>query len=81
MSIRKVTGDALNRILVSVKQYIDGKDLGFEDIEISGDIDIDGDLSGDIVISGSSCKCGDLYKEDVVDLLNKNLSGLPDDTK
>ena len=77
MSIRKVTGDALNRILVSVKQYIDGKDLGFEDIEISGDIDID----GDIVISGSSCKCGDLYKEDVVDLLNKNLSGLPDDTK
>lgn len=81
MSIRKVTGDALNRILVSVKQYIDGKDLGFEDIEISGDIDIDGDLSGDIVIDGSSCKCGDLYKEDVVDLLNKNLSGLPDDTK
>lgn len=81
MSIRKVTGDALNRILVSVKQYIDGKDLGFEDVEISGDIDIDGDLSGDIVISGSSCKCGDLYKEDVVDLLNKNLSGLPDDTK
>ena len=77
MSIRKVTGDALNRILVSVKQYIDGKDLGFEDIEISGDIDID----GDIVIGGSSCKCGDLYKEDVVDLLNKNLSGLPDDTK
>ena len=50
MSIRKVTGDALNRILVSVKQYIDGKDLGFEDVEISGDIDIDGDLSGDIVI-------------------------------
>lgn len=81
MSIRKVTGDALNRILVSVKQYIDGKDLGFEDVEISGDIDIDGDLSGDIVISGGSCKCGDLYKEDVVDLLNKNLSGLPDDTK
>ena len=81
MSIRKVTGDALNRILVSVKQYIDGKDLGFEDIEISGDIDIDGDLSRDIVIGGSSCKCGDLYKEDVVDLLNKNLSGLPDDTK
>ena len=81
MSIRKVTGDALNKILVSVKQYIDGKDLGFEDVEISGDIDIDGDLSGDIVISGSSCKCGDLYKEDVVDLLNKNLSGLPDDTK
>lgn len=81
MSIRKVTGDALNRILVSVKQYIDGKDLGFEDVEISGDIDIDGDLSGDIVISGSSCKCGDLYEEDVVDLLNKNLSGLPDDTK
>ena len=81
MSIRKITGDALNRILVSVKQYIDGKDLGFEDIEISGDIDIDGDLSGDIVIGGSSCKCGDLYKEDVVDLLNKNLSGLPDDTK
>ena len=77
MSIRKVTGDALNRILVSVKQYIDGKDLGFEDIEISGDINID----GDIVIGGSSCKCGDLYKEDVVDLLNKNLSGLPDDTK
>ena len=77
MSIRKVTGDALNRILVSVKQYIDGKDLGFEDVEISGDIDID----GDIVIGGSSCKCGDLYKEDVVDLLNKNLSGLPDDTK
>ena len=81
MSIRKVTGDALNRILVSVKQYIDGKDLGFEDVEIGGDIDIDGDLSGDIVISGDSCKCGDLYKEDVVDLLNKNLSGLPDDTK
>ena len=81
MSLKKVTGDALNKILVSVKQYIDGKDLGFEDIEISGDIDIDGDLSGDIVISGSSCKCGDLYKEDVVDLLNKNLSGLPDDTK
>ena len=81
MSIRKVTGDALNRILVSVKQYIDGKDLGFEDIEISGDIVIDGDLSGDIVIGGRSCKCGDLYKEDVVDLLNKNLSGLPDDTK
>ena len=81
MSIRKVTGDALNRILVSVKQYIDGKDLRFEDVEISGDIDIDGDLSGDIVIGGSSCKCGDLYKEDVVDLLNKNLSGLPDDTK
>ena len=77
MSLKKVTGDALNRILVSVKQYIDGKDLGFEDIEISGDIDID----GDIVIGGSSCKCGDLYKEDVVDLLNKNLSGLPDDTK
>ena len=77
MSIRKVTGDALNRILVSVKQYIDGKDLGFEDVEISGDIDID----GDIVIGGNSCKCGDLYKEDVVDLLNKNLSGLPDDTK
>ena len=77
MSLKKVTGDALNRILVSVKQYIDGKDLGFEDVEISGDIDID----GDIVIGGSSCKCGDLYKEDVVDLLNKNLSGLPDDTK
>ena len=77
MSIKKVTGDALNRILVSVKQYIDGKDLGFEDVEIGGDIDID----GDIAISGSSCKCGDLYKEDVVDLLNKNLSGLPDDTK
>ena len=77
MSIKKVTGDALNRILVSVKQYIDGKDLGFEDIEIGGDINID----GDIAISGSSCKCGDLYKEDVVDLLNKNLSGLPDDTK
>ena len=77
MSIRKVTGDALNRILVSVKQYIDGKDLGFEDVEIGGDINID----GDIVISGDSCKCGDLYKEDVVDLLNKNLSGLPDDTK
>ena len=77
MSLKKVTGDALNKILVSVKQYIDGKDLGFEDIEISGDIDID----GDIVIGGSSCKCGDLYREDVVDLLNKNLSGLPDDTK
>ena len=77
MSIKKVTGDALNRILVSVKQYIDGKDLGFEDVEIGGDIDID----GDIAISGSSCKCGDLYKEDVIDLLNKNLSGLPDDTK
>ena len=77
MSIRKVTGDALNRILVSVKQYIDGKDLRFEDVEIGGDINID----GDIVISGDSCKCGDLYKEDVVDLLNKNLSGLPDDTK
>lgn len=77
MSIKKVTGDALNRILVSVKQYIDGKDLGFEDVEIGGDINID----GDIAISGSSCKCGDLYKEDVVDLLNKNLSGLPDDTK
>ena len=77
MSIRKVTGDALNRILVSVKQYIDGKDLGFEDVEIGGDINID----DDIVIGGSSCKCGDLYKEDVVDLLNKNLSGLPDDTK
>ena len=77
MSIRKVTGDALNRILFSFKQYIDGKDLGFEDVEIGGDINID----GDIVIGGSSCKCGDLYKEDVVDLLNKNLSGLPDDTK
>ena len=77
MSIKKVTGDALNRILVSVKQYIDGKDLGFEDVEIGGDINID----GDIAISGSSCKCGDLYKEDFVDLLNKNLSGLPDDTK
>ena len=77
MSIKKVTGDALNRILVSVKQYIDGKDLGFEDVEIGGDINID----GDIAISGSSCKCDDLYKEDVVDLLNKNLSGLPDDTK
>ena len=77
MSIKKVTGDALNRILVTVKQYIDGKDLGFEDVEIGGDINID----GDIAISGNSCKCGDLYKEDVVDLLNKNLSGLPDDTK
>ena len=77
MSIKKVTGDALNRILVSVKQYIDGKDLGFEDVEIGGDINID----GDVAISGSACKCGDLYKEDVVDLLNKNLSGLPDDTK
>ena len=32
MSLKKVTGDALNKILVSVKQYIDGKDLGFEDI-------------------------------------------------
>lgn len=81
MSIRKVTGDALNRILASVKQYIDGNDLGFEDIEIDGDIDIDGDISGDIVIGAGSCKCGDLYEEDVVDLLNKNLSGLPDDTK
>ena len=77
MSIRKVTGDALNKILVSVKQYIDRNDLGFEDVEISGDIDID----GDIVIGGSSCKCGDLYEEDVVDLLRKNLSTLPDDTQ
>ena len=77
MSIRKVTGDALNRILVSVKQYIDGKDLGFEDVEIGGDINID----GDIVISGSSCRRSHLYNEDVIDLLNKNLSRLPDDTK
>ena len=81
MSLKKVTGDALNKILVSVKQYIDGKDLGFEDVEISDDIDIDGDISGGVIVSGGSCKCGDLYKEDVVDLLNKNLSGLPDDTK
>lgn len=81
MSMRKVTGDALNKILVSVKQYIDGNDLGFEDVEISDDIDIDGDISGGVIVSGGSCKCGDLYEEDVVDLLRKNLSTLPDDTK
>ena len=81
MSIRKVTGDALNKILVSVKQYIDRNDLGFEDVEISDDIDIDGDISGGVIVSGGSCKCGDLYEEYVVDLLRKNLSTLPDDTK
>ena len=81
MSIRKVTGDALNKILVSVKQYIDGNDLGFEDVEISDDIDIDGDISGGVIVSGGSCKCGNLYEEDAVDLLRKNLSTLPDDTK
>ena len=81
MSIRKVTGDALNKILVSVKQYIDGNDVGFEDVEISDDIDIDGDIWGGVIIRGGSCKCGDLYEEDVVDLLRKNLSTLPDDTK
>ena len=75
MSIRKVTGDALNKILVSVKQYIDGNDLGFEDVEI------DGDISGGVIVSECSCKCGDLYEEDVVDLLRKNLSTLPDDTQ
>ena len=81
MSIRKVTGDALNKILVSVKQYIDRNALGFEDVEISDDIDIDGDISGGVIVSGGSCKCDDLYEEDVVDLLRKNLSTLPDDTK
>ena len=81
MSIRKVTGDALNKILVSVKQYIDRNDLGFEDVEISNDIDIDGDISGGVIVSGGSCKCGDLYEEDVDDLLRKNLSTLPDDTQ
>ena len=81
MSIRKVTGDALNKILVSVKQYIDGNDLGFEDVEISDDIDIDGDISGSVIVSRGSCKCSDLYEKDVVDLLRKNLSTLPDDTQ
>ena len=81
MSMRKVTGDALNKILVSVKQYIDGNDLGFEDVEISDDIDIDGDISGGVIVNGGSCKYGDLYEEDVVDLLRKNLSNLPDDTQ
>ena len=81
MSIRKVTGDALNKILVSVKQYIDGNDLGFEDVEISDDIDIDGDISGSVIVSRGSYKCSDLYEKDVVDLLRKNLSTLPDDTQ
>lgn len=37
MSNKKVTGDALNRILKANKEYIDNRDLGFEEIDVNSD--------------------------------------------
>ena len=35
MSGKLVTGDALNEILISVKEYIDLKEFGFEEADLS----------------------------------------------
>ena len=70
MSQRRVTGDALSRILTVGKTYIDNHDLGFEEVEID-------DVTGNIVF----CKCNELYREDVIDLLNRNFYKTPDNTE
>lgn len=64
MSNKKVTGDALNRILKANKEYIDNRDLGFEEIDIDPN-------TGYIISKTSSQSYGGLYSNDVTTNLNR----------
>lgn len=60
MSNRKVTGTALSEILNATKNYIDNRDLGFEEVDL--------DITGipQIPITG-----GSLTQEQVQNVINK----------
>ena len=63
MSNRKVTGTALGEILNATKNYIDSKDLGFEEVAL--------DITGipQIPVTG-----GSLTQEQVQDVINKHFN-------
>ena len=63
MSDRKVTGTALGEILNATKNYIDSKDLGFEEVDL--------DITGipQIPVTG-----GSLTKEQVQNVIDKHFN-------
>ena len=63
MSNRKVTGTALGEILNATKNYIDSRDLGFEEVDL--------DITGipQIPVTG-----GSLTQEQVQDVINKHFN-------
>ena len=63
MSDRKVTGTALGEILNATKNYIDSRDLGFEEVDL--------DITGipQIPVTG-----GSLTQEQVQDVINKHFN-------
>lgn len=72
---RRVTGEALSRILSVGKEYIDSKDIWFEEVEIDPDTGITIDPDTGLVIEDLNfCKCDDLYAEDVQQILNRTFN-------
>lgn len=63
MSNRKVTGTALGEILNATKNYIDSRDLGFEEVDL--------DITGipQIPVTG-----GSLTQKQVQDVINKHFN-------
>ena len=64
---RRVTGEALSRILSVSKEYIDSKDIWFEEVEIDPDTGLE-------IEDLNFCKCDDLYAEDVQQTLNRTFN-------
>lgn len=63
MSNKKVTGDALNRILKANKEYIDNRDLGFEEIDVDPD-------TGYIIPEASFQSYSKLHSNNATTILN-----------
>ena len=72
MSTRKVTGDALNRILTASKEYIDSRDIDFQGFNVDPDTGelIDPD-TGIVIKDLSLCDHDNIYEDDVDNLLKE----------
>lgn len=72
MSTRKVTGDALNRILTASKEYIDSRDIDFQGLDINPDTGelIDPD-TGIVINALSFCGHGNIYESELNSLLRR----------
>ena len=65
---RKVTGQALEKILNATKVYIDSKDMGFLEVEI--------DENGEFNIPELILCQHDVYREDIEEMLNEEFFNL-----